>query len=83
MLLGHYTFVSAHKREPMFDLTHLFRESLLGILHLFREWVTEKSVPVEEPLPEDDLSEPTECLSCHRGIPAGAASCPGCGWSYK
>src|SRR5262249_24490978 len=64
-------------------LTHLFREPLLGILHVIREWVTEKSVPVEEPLPEDDLSEPTEYLSCHRGIPAGAASCPGCGWSYK
>jgi len=38
--------------------------------------------PAEEPSP-DDLSEPSECLSCGKMIPAGSAKCPSCGWSYQ
>jgi len=30
----------------------------------------------------EDLSQPTECLSCHSEIPAGRDTCPNCGWSY-
>jgi predicted RNA-binding Zn-ribbon protein involved in translation (DUF1610 family) len=38
---------------------------------------------IEEAPAEDGLAEPTECLECHETIPAGAAKCPACGWSYK
>ncbi len=31
----------------------------------------------------DEAGEPTECLSCGGTIPAGAETCPKCGWSYK
>jgi len=37
----------------------------------------------EESPPPDDLTEPTLCLACRRTIPAGAAQCASCGWSYK
>jgi hypothetical protein len=40
-------------------------------------------VAPEELPTEDDLTEPTECLECHKTIPAGSAICPACGWSYK
>lgn len=68
-----------------------------GFLHWFLEPQVEQQVPAdvqatqddreqvvaEEPLAEDDLAEPTECLACHQRIPAGSAKCPSCGWSYK
>jgi len=31
----------------------------------------------------DDVSEPTLCLDCRSVIPAGADTCPQCGWTYK
>jgi predicted RNA-binding Zn-ribbon protein involved in translation (DUF1610 family) len=31
----------------------------------------------------DDVSEPTRCLNCRSTIPAGADTCPQCGWTYK
>jgi hypothetical protein len=42
-----------------------------------------EEIPVEEPATQDDLGEATECLACHQAIPAGSATCPACGWSYK
>lgn len=39
-------------------------------------------VEPEEP-PEDDTSEPTNCLSYGAAIVAGARTCSACGWSYK
>jgi predicted nucleic-acid-binding Zn-ribbon protein len=31
----------------------------------------------------DDDSAPTRCLDCRSVIPAGADTCPKCGWTYK
>lgn len=31
----------------------------------------------------DDVSEPARCLNCRSTIPAGADTCPQCGWTYK
>jgi hypothetical protein len=45
--------------------------------------VDREEAAIEEPPAEDDLAEPTECLQCRQTIPAGAAKCPACGWSYK
>ena len=42
----------------------------------------DEPIPLEDPAPSDDLTEPTECLACGQRIPAGAAKCPSCGWSY-
>lgn len=30
----------------------------------------------------DDVSEPAACVACRGLIPAGADTCPACGWSY-
>jgi hypothetical protein len=37
-------------------------------------------VPEKDP---DDLSEPSECISCGKMIPRGIDHCPSCGWTYK
>jgi hypothetical protein len=31
----------------------------------------------------DDSDEAVECLECGESFPAGAESCPSCGWSYS
>jgi predicted RNA-binding Zn-ribbon protein involved in translation (DUF1610 family) len=68
-----------------------------GFLHWFLEPQVEQEIPAEvppaeddreqvvaeEPVTEDDLAEPSECVACHQSIPAGSAICPSCGWSYK
>jgi hypothetical protein len=68
-----------------------------GFLHWFLDPEVDQQAPAdvpaaeadreqavaEEPATEDDLSEPTECLECHKAIPAGSDKCPACGWSYK
>ncbi len=61
-----------NKSADIYACTHC------GFLHWFLEPDLGK-----EPTPEDDLEEPTECLECHQMIPADAAKCPACGWSYK
>jgi hypothetical protein len=53
-----------------------------GFLHWFLEPQAEQQLPAEARATEDDLSEAIECLACHKSIPAGAAKCPSCGWSY-
>jgi hypothetical protein len=35
------------------------------------------------PTPEQDSSEPAECMKCQGTIPAGQTKCPQCGWSYE
>lgn len=36
-----------------------------------------------EPLPDDDTSTPSACLSCGASIPVGVDACSKCGWSYR
>jgi hypothetical protein len=40
----------------------------------------ESVIPEKDP---DDLSEPSECISCGKVIPKGLDHCPSCGWTYK
>jgi predicted RNA-binding Zn-ribbon protein involved in translation (DUF1610 family) len=40
-------------------------------------WFASDSVSTEE-----DVSQPTTCLSCSAIIPAGSTTCPKCGWTY-
>ena len=35
-----------------------------------------------DPPDADDVSEPAACVACRGSIPAGANTCPQCGWSY-
>ena len=35
------------------------------------------------PQPEQDTSQPAECMQCDGTIPAGQTKCPQCGWSYQ
>jgi hypothetical protein len=37
-------------------------------------------VPEKDP---DNLSGPSECMSCGKLIPNGYDHCPSCGWTYK
>jgi hypothetical protein len=49
-----------------------------GFLHWFLEPQTEQQIQAEAQA-EDDLTGATECLACHKSIPAGTAKCPsGC-----
>jgi hypothetical protein len=69
-------------------LLHWFLEPDVGQgqepkTELNREEVSPEELPPEELPTEDDLTEPTECLECHKTIPAGSAKCPACGWSYQ
>ena len=43
----------------------------------------EQTLEPEAEEPAGDDSEATDCLSCGKKIPAGTATCPACGWSYK
>jgi hypothetical protein len=74
------------ERVPVKELEEPEREPQFRHLELVEERVPveelEELIRVEESLPPDDLAEPTECLACHHGIPAGSAKCPSCGWSY-
>jgi hypothetical protein len=57
---------------------------LFGVADTERREEPDDSRQLIAPEPEeDDLSEPTVCLVCRAQIPAGAAQCPSCGWSYR
>jgi hypothetical protein len=57
---------------------------LFGVADTERREEPDDSRNLIAPEPEeDDLSEPTVCLVCRAQIPAGAAQCPSCGWSYR
>jgi hypothetical protein len=36
----------------------------------------------QQKTPEQQTKDATECVSCHKEIPAGQTRCPVCGWSY-
>jgi hypothetical protein len=58
--------------------------ALVGVIALMlRKREVDTSPPSPEGLDPDDASESAPCPSCHGVIPAGAASCPACGWTYR
>ncbi len=60
-----------------------------GFLHWFlgasiRRDTTMDDAPLpDEPVPVDDTSVASKCLSCDEAIPPGMDTCPKCGWSYR
>jgi hypothetical protein len=57
---------------------------VLGVADTERRDEPDTSLRRVPPDPDDDdLSEPTVCLVCRHQIPAGAAQCPSCGWTYQ
>jgi hypothetical protein len=59
------------------------KEEPNGLHSFLKPYIGREEVAPEELPTEDDVSEPTECLECHKTIPAGSAKCPACGWSYN
>jgi hypothetical protein len=82
--------------DGMCTSVDVFICSRCGFIHWFASTLpTETEKPVssipsekheESVIPEkdsEDLSEPSECMSCGKEIPKGRDQCLFCGWSYK
>jgi predicted RNA-binding Zn-ribbon protein involved in translation (DUF1610 family) len=59
--------------------TTIYVCSSCGFLHWFFAVDSSPHARVEAA----EAAERVECLSCGRSIPAGAESCPSCGWSWE
>ena len=78
--------------EPVTKLTWILVIILVPVFGVFFYWFMAPRPPwstrglgTEAPSDYQDekyRNQPAECIMCKTTIPAGAATCPKCGWSY-